>query len=483
MMKITKRDNIRKNHSRKKRASSNALIVFTREPEEGKTKTRLMPYYSPKQCAEIHRRMLADIGREMRSVNADIIVAYTGGEPEFLKKTFGCDAIFTSQTGTGLGERMQNAIDSALALGYEKAVLIGTDVPELRADSVDKAFKLLDTSDVVIGPTEDGGYYLIGMKSLHEEAFKVEKYGTSTVLEETVASMKTGRLSIGVADSYRDIDNHEDLAAFRERMRKSPDLRKTRRFAAETSDYAFDTASISVIIPVYNEESVIDDLLSQLERFRNDCEIIFVDGGSTDNTAGRIESFVSEGFSEGGESREQPGCKLVRSDKGRGVQLNRGALESTGDILFFLHCDSVLPDDFGREIRRVMAEHEWGCFGVRFPSRNIFMQTNRIISNHRACRRRLPFGDQGIFMDRKLFFDMGMYPEIPVMEDYEMSLRLRKKRIKPGMTKHRIVSSARRYGSSTGDILRTEFCMWNLRRLYRKGIDAGELQNYYKDVR
>ena len=99
--------------------------------------------------------------------------------------------------------------------------------------------------------------------------------------------------------------------------------------------------------------------------------------------------------------------------------MNRGALASSGDVLFFLHCDSILPEDFVHEIREVMARYDWGCFGVRFSSRNLFMYTNRIISNHRAMVRGIPFGDQGIFIDRSLFMDMGMFPEAQVMEDYE----------------------------------------------------------------
>ena len=111
------------------------------------------------------------------------------------------------------------------------------------------------------------------------------------------------------------------------------------------------------------------------------------------------------------------------------------------------------------------------------------MLTNRIISNHRALMRGLPFGDQGIFIDRKLFFSMGMFPEFPVMEDYELSLRLRKNGIKPVMTRSRITTSARRYGKGTFSIVTTEFRMWNLRRLYRKGVSPVKLAEMYRDKR
>ena len=95
--------------------NSNALIVFTREPQAGKTKTRMMPYLSPEQCAELHRCMLRDIAAEAKRADADVIVAYTGGEPVFLRKVFGKEgrfrsgAVYIRQHGKDIGERMENA--------------------------------------------------------------------------------------------------------------------------------------------------------------------------------------------------------------------------------------------------------------------------------------------------------------------------------------------------------------------------------------
>ncbi len=445
-------------------SKKNALIIFTREPEPGYTKTRLMPYFSAEECAGLHRCMLKDIRNEMRSVDADIIVAHTGGSngPEFLRKTFGRKAVFIEQSGADIGARMQNAIEEALKLGYGKVVLIGTDIPEIRAESVNDAFSKLDTSDIVLGPTEDGGYYLIGMSLVHPEAFDVKVYGIGSVFEETVESLRLAGLSVALADKYPDIDTPEDISAYRKRMREDASVRNS-----HTGRFIRDTARISVIIPVFNESGEVSRMMDQLREYKRECEIIFVDGGSTDDTVDRIGNDFT----------------VISSEKGRGTQMNRGALESTGDILFFLHCDSILPEGFEYEIRRIMSIYDWGCFKVRFPSGNIFMLTNRIISNHRAHKRKLPFGDQGIFVGRKLFFDMGMFPEIPLMEDYEFSLRMKQRGIAPGMTRKMLVSSDRRYGSGTINILKTELCMWKLRHLYRRGVSPDELKSYYKDVR
>ena len=463
-------------------SNRNALIIFTREPEPGKTKTRLMPYFSEEKCAELHRCMLKDIRSEMKKTDADIIVAYTGGDegPAFLRKIFGRNTIFIPQNGDDIGARMQNAVSEALKLGYDKAVLIGTDIPELEAETIDTAFAMLDVCDVVMGPTEDGGYYLIGMKEVLAEAFSVRLYGVDTVFNETITALKAADINVGYVDEYSDIDIPEDIAGFRKRMREDPGIRRS-----NTGRFLSDNATVSVIIPVYNESSGISDLLEQLLPYRNECEIIIVDGGSTDDTVNKAGELITEYFNESG-------CRvsISESDKGRSIQMNTGALASTGDILFFLHSDSILPKDFLKEIRRTMSASDWGCFGVKFPSRNVFMITNRIISNHRARFRWMPYGDQGIFIDRDLFFEMGMFPEIPIMEDYEFSLKLKRYGFRPGMASRRITTSARRYirpghglVRETCDILRTELNMWRLRSMFRRGKSPEEIIKLYKDIR
>lgn len=439
-----------------------ALIVFTREPVPGKTKTRLMPYFTPRQCADIHIGFLKDIYKEARRTGADIIVAYDGETNACLKKIFGRGREYIRQTGDDLGIRMDNALRYALDQGYEKAVLIGTDIPELTAASIRKAFDLLDDADVVLGPTADGGYHLIGMKEPHPEVFAVKAYGNSSVLQETLKAAEAGGSKAVCGDEYHDLDVREDAAGYRERMTKSKRLQRS-----HTGRFLRDNATVSVIVPVYNESSTICQMTAQLRPYMDDAEILFVDGGSTDDTVSRIDS----------------GFTVLTGAKGRAAQMNLGAQKSSGDILLFLHCDSVLPPDMTGEVRRCLAKNAYGCFGVRFPSRNFFMLTNRVISNHRAWRRGLPFGDQGIFIPRELFFRNGMFPEIPIMEDYEFGIKLRAAGIRPGRTKRRITTSPRRYGSNTLSILKTEYLMWNLRRMYRRGTDIQEILRKYKDIR
>ena len=163
--------------------------------------------------------------------------------------------------------------------------------------------------------------------------------------------------------------------------------------------------------------------------------------------------------------------------------MNAGAKESHGDILFFLHCDSELPENPLATIRRVMRDHAAGCFGIAFHSWNFFMWTCRVISNHRVKDRKVMFGDQGIFVDRNLFFEVGMFPEIPIMEDYQFSLILKEMGVKLGMARSRIYTSDRRFPKGTIPKLKVMWKMNRLRKMYRDGVDIETISKMYKDIR
>lgn len=319
-----------------------------------------------------------------------------------------------------------------------------------------------EAADVVFGPTVDGGFYLVGMRKLYKEVFELQHYGHGKVLEGTVRGLQEKRIRIGYVNRLQDMDTREDLQAYRHRMRKDRRLQRSK-----TGKYLTRNSRISVIVPVYNEEKTIVKLQEQLKPWRKYCEILFVDGGSTDKTMDLIE----------------PVFTVLESGKGRACQMNMGAEQSSGDILFFLHCDSELPGSFLSEIRYVMKDHEAGCFGIAFHSRNFFMLTCRLISNHRVKDRKVMFGDQGIFIDRDLFFKTGMFPEIPIMEDYQFSLTLKEMKVRPGMTGHRIYTSDRRFPNGTVPKLKVMWQMNRLRKMYRDGISIEEISRRYRDIR
>ena len=191
---------------------NNALILFTRVPIPGATKTRLMPFLNGKECAEIHTCFLQDIYEKAKSVQADLFVFYTPrDEKELLKQVLDEKAMCFPQHGADLGERMKNAIGIALRMGYEKVVLIGTDIPQIHPETLKNAFDNLKDKDIVIHPTFDGGYYLIGMKREYDSIWKIERYGTNTVIYDTLQHMKNEKLLTSVGQMYYDVDDKDDL--------------------------------------------------------------------------------------------------------------------------------------------------------------------------------------------------------------------------------------------------------------------------------
>lgn len=442
---------------------TNAIILFTRVPVPGKTKTRLMPYLSAAQCARLHECFLRDIKGQCEKTEAALFICYTPeDETERLYHTLGKAAGYFPQEGETLGERMYNAIARVLGEGYAACVLLGSDVPEVREAHISRAFRALEEKDVVFGPTRDGGYYLVGMKKPYKEVFEKQSYGHGKVLANTVRSLKEKELTVGYTATLSDMDVPEDLRRYRSRMCANRKMQST-----ETGKYLMRTSRISVIVPVYNEEKTIVRLQEQLKPYLKSCEVLLVDGGSTDRTPELID----------------PAFRVLKCEKGRAKQMNLGARKSHGDILFFLHSDSELPRNFPAQIRYVMKDYEAGCFGVAFHSKNFFMLTCRLISNHRVKDRKLMFGDQGIFLKRELFFEVGMYPELPIMEDYQLSLTLKERGVRLGMAKHRIYTSDRRFPKGTLPKLKVMWQMNRLRKGYRAHVPAEELAKWYQDVR
>lgn len=442
-----------------------AIVIFTRVPEAGSTKTRLMPHLAPEQCEKLHTCFLKDIRKQCEACCADVFVCYTSQKDSGKQKLMdilGKQMAYFPQVGESLGEKMYRSIQAVLKRGYKKCILIGTDVPELQKNHLERAFEALQEKDVVFGKTQDGGYYLVGMKKPIKEVFELSSYGHSKVFEETLKILRKEHMKIGFTNMLEDMDTPEDLQQYRLRALENPQLQKS-----ETWKYLVRIAKISIVIPTYNEEKTVCKLQKQLESIKEKCEIIFVDGGSTDQTLNLIS----------------PVYKVIHETKGRAWQMNAGAKESTGDILFFLHCDSELPANPLQEIREVMKNHRAGCFGVAFHSKNFFMWTCRIISNHRIKDRKVMFGDQGIFIERGLFFEAGMFPEIPIMEDYQFSLKLKEMKVKLGIAKKRIYTSDRRFPAGTIPKLCLMWKMNRLRKMYRDGKDINVIADMYQDIR
>ena len=220
---------------------------------------------------------------------------------------------------------------------------------------------------------------------------------------------------------------------------------------------------ISIIIPIYNESAKIGSCLNELEHLSGDFEVLFADGGSSDDTLSKI-----------------PHCyRLISCGKGRAVQMNTAAREAHGDVLWFVHCDSRLPEHALEQI--TASPGQFGCFHIGFDYDGPFMKCNTFMSNRRAVMDHIAFGDQGIWVRRELFFRQGGFPELPIMEDYEFSRRMKRQKIRLHVLPGRIITSGRRY--QTAHPLKTMLSMIWLRHLYRSGMDIQEIAWRYRDIR
>ena len=223
---------------------------------------------------------------------------------------------------------------------------------------------------------------------------------------------------------------------------------------------------ISVVIPALNEEKSIATTLATLAPLKPH-ELIIVDGESSDRT---VE--ICNGL----------GATVLSSPRGRGLQMNHGALQATGDVLLFLHAGTRLPSSAFDDIFHALREHQ--CVGGRFDVKLdgghwMFGVIGAMISL-RSRLSRVATGDQAIFVRREIFGELGGFPNIPLMEDVAFSQAL-KRRGTIACLRSRVLTSARRWEKE--GIWGTIFKMWTLKSLFLAGISPGRLKRYYGDTR
>ena len=191
---------------------NNALILFAIMPVSGKIRSRLMPFLSLEECTSLYDCYVKDVYEKARETGADVYVFFAPRDAkEAFKTLLGEDTVLLPQHGDNLGQKMKNAIGAVLRMGYSKVVLMGTDIPHIHTETIQNAFDNLDHKDVVIHPALDGGYYLIGMKQEYESIWNIRRYGTNTVMYDTLQHMKEENLTTSVGQMYYDIDSKEDL--------------------------------------------------------------------------------------------------------------------------------------------------------------------------------------------------------------------------------------------------------------------------------
>lgn len=423
------------------------LILFTRYPEIGRTKTRLIPALGETGAARLHNEMAKHILIIARRAQLfqpfELEVRHDGGNTGSMAAWLGSGMEFRPQCQGDLGQRMENAFEESFARGYSKVVIMGTDCPSITSAIIEQAFKILTFTDLVLGPATDGGYYLIGLRRPASVLFQNIPWETGSVLSLTKLRAKTGGLTLCLLPPLTDVDRPEDLPVWESAKRQ---------VSANIPEL------ISVIIPTLNEETRIREVLDSVHRGSN-VEAIVIDGGSYDDTK---------------EAANFKGATVIPSAKGRAKQMNTGAAVATGNFLLFLHGDTLLPKGYDSRIRKILHNNcvAGGAFQLGIEDDRWALRIIEHLANWRSILLNLPYGDQGIFLQKERFMKLGGFPDLPLLEDVKL-IRTLGRQGKIVIAPERVSTSATRWQNL--GILKTTLINQLIMLGYVLGISPGRL--------
>ncbi len=482
-----------------------ALLIFLRYPEPGRVKSRLAADIGAAEAARVYERLTrrtlgvaADFQRQHCDV--DLFLFYTPSEKKFqIAEAFPGPWGFVSQQGDHLGARMGGAVQQVLSQGYSQVLLVGTDLADLEASDFTDAFEAVAKGYAALGPTADGGFYLIGLNRPCPMAFQPETWGTSDIFNRTQDLLTSSGFRVQRLAERKDVDRLEDLASLKEQ--------------------AWFNATLSIIIPTVKPLAELGPSLRHLrQQIWPGDEIIIIKAARIDEChpirtrprtliphhikryalytrharkacPRRLEAGSGHpGFSFGfpqkpfptsmrqGACRDDipgswalhspelcleitPQIRCTAAPRGRGHQLNRGAELAEGNLLFFLHDDSVPPPNFAYAIRKLCARPETslGCFSLAFSPSQPLLNGIARWANLRTKVFGLPYGDQGLFCRREMFDKVGGFKKLYLMEDVDF------------------VRSCRRFGRI---LMLPDSIATSPERYLRKGTLRASLQNH-----
>ncbi len=418
----------------------NAVVYFIKAPIEGRVKTRLAKRIGQQKALSIYEGFVEHLLSLHTPLFSERFIAYDTPNTALPLPSYLTHEKLFYQEGEDLGEKMAHAFEYLFSKGYKKIILLGADIPDINSKVIEHALNALSQNDAIVSPTFDGGYYLIGFNAhtYTRRAFENIEFGTPNVYKQTKHQLKTLLLAEG--KKLRDIDTLEDLKAYMP---------------------AYPTKRISVIIPVYREDETLLKTIQTLYHHASgdDFEVIVVDTQekSTVNTLHVKHARI--GF----------------APKGRASQMNEGALMAQGEILLFLHADTLLPQNWDKLIDN---GYDAGAFNLAIASQHKGLKCIETLANLRTRLTQIPYGDQAQFFKRATFQDLDGYATIPLMEDIEIMKRLKKQRIAIALLDARVTTSDRRWKKE--GIFYTTLRNRILSFLYLCGVSPSVLQAYYK---
>ena len=219
--------------------------------------------------------------------------------------------------------------------------------------------------------------------------------------------------------------------------------------------------SVSIIIPTLNESSQLGQTLKKLfQSFKGDpgIEVILGDGGSDDNSLEIAKHYP---------------CRIIISKPGRARQMNAGSQAAQGAWLLFLHADSLLPEDWRKQLQQ---SEKWGFFPIKFNGGHWLLRVIEHAMNLRSRLSEVATGDQALYFRKTFFNQLGGFPDIPIMEDIAIT-KCARRISKPRVANCRVMTSSRRWQQN--GLVKTVFLMWGLRLAYFLGVDPDRLHRIY----
>lgn len=278
---------------------SRCLIVMAKEPQPGSTKTRLTPALSSERAAVLYEAMLTDIVANLANrTDVELMIASASADSvEWFERAFPGVPIIV-QEGSTLGERLDHVLGHGLASGHSAAFAISSDSPDLPVSHLSDAFAMLDAEsiDVVLGPTEDGGYWTIGWKQRWTDMVVNVEMSRADVLENSIRVATESGARVALAGEWYDVDEIDDVSRLAKGL-PSERLPMLSSLLAEEPLAAQSSSKVSVVVPALDEGENIAAVVEGLFVHGAD-HVVVADNGSTDDTARRAEAAGAEVVTE-----------------------------------------------------------------------------------------------------------------------------------------------------------------------------------------
>ncbi|UCC93363.1 MAG: TIGR04283 family arsenosugar biosynthesis glycosyltransferase [Thermoplasmata archaeon] len=411
---------------------------MAKDPTSVPVKTRLAASLGDEATVGLFRAFILDELSAIEDVGLTVFISlYPPGEGGGFREWLGHPVTTLPQGGADLGERIISSLTEAMDRVEGPVVTITSDVPDLPVGHLEEALLALEGSDAVLASSSDGGFHLIGLRrdALSNDLFKGVPWSTGRALEAVRERLESRGLSVVDVSPWFDVDDGSDAEALGVRLSKDPSAApRTATVLEEFPIHGHTGPWLSVVIPVLHEEELIggtvDHVLSMGDP--GEVEVIVVDGDVEGSTLAALGRDDVVGFT---------------APRGRGTQMNAGASKARGEVLLFLHVDTRLPDGAQDLIRMALAGDgtEVGAFDISYGSGGTVERMMAKLGNTRARLRRVPYGENGVFMTRRVFEELGGYPDVPIMEDVEMMLKVKRSGRDLVFIDHPVNTSVRRF--------------------------------------